>query len=200
MKNITVGVDEVGRGCVAGPLVFCFFLIKTTKEKTLLELYPKRVLRDSKKLTEKRRLEIYHKVSSLKETGDIDYFIVQRDASFIDSFGLSAAIQDIFKEGFILLKQRNITKENSRILLDGALPKEYGEVHVKGDEKFIPISLASIVAKTSRDFSVREMENVYPGYGWGTHVGYGTKRHYEAIKKLGLTPLHRKTFLTKLLS
>ena len=195
-----VGIDEVGRGCVAGPLVFCFFLIKNIKEETLLELYPKRVLKDSKKLTEKRRLEIYHKVLALKEVGSVDFFIVERDASFIDSFGLSLAIQDIFKEGFILLKERNSTKENSRILLDGALPKEYGEVHIKGDEKFIAISLASIVAKTHRDFSVREIEKAYPGYGWGTHVGYGTKKHYEAIKKLGLTPFHRKSFLRRLLS
>jgi ribonuclease HII len=106
---------------------------------------------------------------------------------------MDSALTKLEKEGV------NIETE---VLLDGSLyaPKRYSNqsTHIKGDEKFVEISLASIIAKVYRDTLMKEIGKLFPLYGFENHVGYGTKAHYEAIRLYGLTKEHRKTFLTKM--
>ncbi len=195
-KIITVGIDEAGRGPLAGPLSVATVCIKGSLN---LDEMPYSYLKgspfkDSKKLTEKRREEIYEKI--LKDK-NIEFYHVFVSAKEIDKIGISKALRRSVES---LLSNFDSKKNKFKVMLDGALsaPDEYGwESIKKGDEKFIEIALASVVAKVKRDNYMIKISDKYPAYGFEKHKGYGTKAHFDAIKKHGLSSEHRKSFLKK---
>ncbi len=189
-----VGIDEVGRGPVAGPVAVGAFHIFS--EDFLNDVKNFGVpLRDSKKLSKTQRESWYKKIHELQELGKCDFSVCMVSASEIDSHGISRAIKKALAEA---LEDLDIQKD-IQILLDGSLhaPTEYKNqvTIIKGDEKEMAISLASIVAKVTRDNHMTKIAEKYPEYGFEKHSGYGTEQHYLAIRKHGLSPHHRKSFL-----
>ncbi len=193
-----IGIDEVGRGPIAGPVVVCACALKSGVD--VLLLFPKGELRDSKKLSEKVRLSIVEKVQSLVASSDLVFGIGEVHASQIDEDGLSKAIKNALVSALKKVHDKGVPHD-SFIFLDGSLhadEKYKQETIIKGDEKIPEIALASIIAKVYRDTLMKKVADAYPEYGFESHVGYGTKLHYDAIKEHGVTPLHRKSFLTKM--
>lgn len=223
MDKITkyiIGIDEVGRGPIAGPVAVCAFMLKHNYELpiTNYELkLPK--LKDSKKLSKKQRELWFNFLKEQKEKGNCDYAVSFVSSENIDKFGIAKCIQKALDTSLKKITSQEIFFERSRdvgggsgarpsqkvfpvsfkIFLDGGLhaPAEYinQETIIKGDELHPVISMASIIAKVSRDKIMTDYAKEYPEYGFEQHVGYGTKAHYEAIKKHGQTPIHRKTFI-----
>jgi len=216
-----VGIDEVGRGPIAGPVAVCAFLMKDDSfftGPTCGEL-PK--LRDSKKLSKKQREIWYEFLKREKEKGNCDFVVSFVSSLNIDKFGIAKCIQKALDQSLEKIEKQNclnfcpcrsplgLSGENLnnsveqscfyKIVLDGGLhaSKEYvnQETIIKGDELNPVISLASIVAKVTRDKVMETFAKKYPEYGFDHHSGYGTKAHYEAIKKHGQTLIHRKTFI-----
>jgi ribonuclease HII len=195
----TIGVDEVGRGPLAGPLVVCACAVRSGVD--VLSLFPKNQLRDSKKLSEKARIAIVEILPPLVEAKDILFGIGEVSAEKIDEIGLSASIKQAIEKALQKVHAQGVGQD-SFIFLDGSLhaDKKYEqETIIKGDEAIKEIALASIIAKIHRDTFMKKISDAYPGYGFENHVGYGTKAHYEAIQQIGLTPLHRRSFLKKLI-
>ena len=191
MKYV-VGIDEVGRGPVAGPVSVGAFRIQPVQLKLNIK---KLKLRDSKKLSKTHREEWFKIIKKWKQEGRCDFAVVSVSAKEIDRIGISQAIRKCVSKCLYKLSANNY----DLVLLDGSLkaPIEFRnqKTIIKGDEKEPVISLASIVAKVTRDRYMRNQAKKYPAYGFENHVGYGTRKHYEAIKKKGLTPLHRRTYL-----
>lgn len=134
----------------------------------------------------------------LRANGKVEYSVSMVSNEIIDKRGISHAINLAIKRG---LKKVVANPKNSQILLDGRLfaPVEFKnqKTIIRGDEKETSIALASIVAKVTRDRYMVRLSKKFPKYGFGKHKGYGTRDHYKAIKKHGLTKFHRKSFLTK---
>jgi ribonuclease HII len=189
-----VGIDEVGRGPIAGPVAVCSFRCKPDFFESLNIKTP---LRDSKKLSKKQREEWFVYLKKAKGEGVCDYSVSFVSAESIDKFGIVPAIKKALK---VSLEKVASTPDEVFVYLDGGLeaPDEFTnqETTIKGDELYPVISCASIIAKVSRDTIMTIHAKEYPDYGFEKHVGYGTKAHYEAIKTHGVTPLHRKSFLT----
>lgn len=173
------GLDEVGRGSVAGPLSVGACILE---DEPLIEY-----LNDSKKLTSKRR-EIV--ACELKETGAI-YAIAHVEPSEIDRIGMSAALKRAMVEAV-----GGLLKTPDTVLLDGnPLGLGFNEINiVKGDAKIACIAAASVLAKTTRDAMMVAYDDQYPEYGFSSNKGYASASHIAAIKKYGLSPLHRATF------
>lgn len=180
-KGVTyiAGVDEAGRGPLAGPVVAAAVILK---KDTIFQYVD-----DSKKLTEKQRLLALEEIkanaiaigigiSSVEEIDQINIYRASREAM------LSAIHQLKIKPEFLLVD---------------AMPMEIDipmRSIIKGDALSISIAAASIVAKTTRDTYMIEMDKIFPEYNFKQHKGYGTKEHLEAIYKYGVTPIHRKTY------
>lgn len=195
-NRIIVGVDEVGRGPLAGPVTVCVVACEESFYKTLKrsKLLPKSG-KDSKKLKEKDR-ELYSKVLvGLNKNKKISYSINHISSKVIDSKGISFAIK---KSVIIGLNKLGINKE-SLILLDGGLkaPDDFvkQKTIIKGDEREKIIAWASILAKVSRDALMTKLHKKFPEYGFNEHKGYGTQKHRNNIKKYGISSVHRKTFV-----
>lgn len=188
--NYYIGIDEVGRGPLAGPVTLC------------AAVFPKRRLscfdgiKDSKKLTEGKREEWLKKIDEEREGGRIFYAISSSSNKFIDKHGIVCAIKMAIKD---CLEKLNLSPEKCFVLLDGSLsaPPEYvfQETIIKGDEKEQIIAVASVAAKVDRDHFMVGCADKFPEYHFDEHKGYGTKNHYEAIKKHGLCELHRRSYL-----
>lgn len=191
-----VGIDEVGRGPIAGPVTVCAVAMKTSDYKKARWTG----LTDSKKLTRPAREKWSMKAHDLQTTGKLRIAIVSQAASAIDKRGISACIKACIKHALVTL---DLDPTHTLVLLDGSIkaPMEYShqKTVIKGDQKHKIISLASVVAKVARDAYMTNMAQKYPGYGWESNMGYGTQTHYQALKKLGFTRLHRKSFLRKVL-
>ena len=172
------GIDEAGRGPIAGPLVFAAVLLKKEIDG----------LNDSKKLSAKKRETLFE---IIKESSE--YFIYKVDAQKIDAIGLSKAIQ----ESLLAIKKHF---GEIKYLFDGKTAFGVSGINtlVKADSKVASVSAASILAKVSRDQEMLTFSKIYPEYGFEKHKGYGTKAHLEAIAKYGYTPIHRKSFKIKL--
>lgn len=204
-----VGIDEVGRGPIAGPVAVCAFVIPSNiKIDSFCEDYtspscgkggvlPR--LRDSKKLSKKQREIWFEYLREKKKKGLCDFAVSFVSSEMIDKFGIAKCIQKALDESLDKVTSQKEPLASFRIFLDGGLhaSKEYinQETIIRGDELHPVISLASIVAKVSRDRIMEKFAKEYPEYSFEKHVGYGTKDHYEVIKKRGLTPIHRKSFI-----
>ena len=193
MKAV-IGIDEVGRGPIAGPVAVGAFLV--FEEKFFAEAKNFSIpIRDSKQLSRAQREKWFEQIEAWQNEGKCDFCVSMVSAGEIDRHGISKAIKKALAETLENLE----CDDNYLILLDGALhaPLEFRNqiTIIRGDEKEPAISLASIVAKVTRDRQMIKLAERYPQYGFDQHVGYGTEEHYAAIKKYGLTPLHRKSFL-----
>lgn len=200
-KNIDliVGVDEVGRGPIAGPVCVCAFSLKEDEYESFVKEAKEFLglpLRDSKKLTKKYREKWFLYLKKQKEKGICDYQMTFVSNEMIDKFGIAKCIQKAIDES---LKKIILLQNENKILLDGGLRArdefKNQKSYIKGDELHPIISFASIIAKVSRDRIMENYAKEYEGYGFDKNVGYGTKAHYEAIKKYGLTKIHRKSFI-----
>jgi len=187
-KVSEVGIDEVGRGAVFGP-VFSAVVVLTEKNKATLEQIG---VTDSKKLTPKKRKLLLPKILSLS----LDYGIGQSSAREIDRLGIRVAT-----ELSMIRALKKLKEMPAELLIDGPLllrPWEGIQKNIVcGDSKFISIAAASIVAKVSRDNLMERLEKKYSGYLIFKNKGYGTREHLSLIKKQGITKLHRKSFLKK---
>lgn len=181
--TVICGVDEAGRGPLAGPVCAAAVILPRGLEIPGLN--------DSKKLTDKRRREL---MPIIKEQA-LAYGIAFASHEEIDQINI---LQATFLAMERALAQLNIRPDLA--LIDGNRQKDFGikvETVVKGDSRSANIAAASVLAKVTRDDYMEEMAKVYPGYGFEVHKGYGTKAHYEALRNLGPSPIHRMTFLKK---
>lgn len=201
LRKYIIGIDEVGRGPLAGPVTVCAVICseniykKLKKNKNL----PKSG-KDSKKLSKLER-EKYSKVlKGLALDGDISYKIIHISNKIIDSKGISYAISKAIQKS---LDDSKVDPKISHILLDGSLKApieyKYQKTIIKGDEKEKIISWASILAKVSRDSLMQKLHKKVPDYGFAVHMGYGTSMHRIMIKKVGLSVYHRQSFCKRLI-
>jgi len=204
MKEIIlVGIDEVGRGPIAGPVTVGIFVCEKNNLNKILKSGPGG-LKDSKKLTKIKR-EVWSKYLHIcKKEKLCNFVVVSVSAKEIDKIGINKSIQKSIDSCLNKLnKIYNLKSRAYNILLDGGLkpPVEYKKYKtiIKGDEKEPVIAMASIVAKVKRDQYMVKMSLKYSNYGFEKHMGYGTQMHYKALKDKGLTNLHRKTYLKNIL-
>lgn len=195
-----IGIDEVGRGPIAGPVAVCAFMIKDNSFSTTPTDKKLPKLKDSKKLTKRQRVTWFNYLKDNKEKGLCDFSVSFVSSENIDKFGISKCIQKALNKSLSnLVISCNLEPRTCNLFLDGGLhaPVEYinQETIIKGDELHPIISMASIMAKVTRDRIMVNYAKEYPEYGFEKHSGYGTKAHYTAIKKHGQTPIHRKTFI-----
>jgi ribonuclease HII len=195
-QKYIIGIDEVGRGPLAGPVAVGLVVMETEKYKQLIEQGTFEQGKDSKKLTPKKRAECFLKIRELKEQGFLNYGVFFESNDVVDRFGIAQAIRMAIKKG---LEKISLGQEDVQVLLDGGLkaPKEYEnqESIIRGDESELVIALASIAAKETRDELMVKMAKKYPDYGFENHMGYGTKAHLESLKKSGYSDIHRQSFL-----
>ena len=187
-KFLEVGIDEVGKGAVFGP-VFSAVVVLTEKNKSILKKFG---VMDSKKLTPKKRKLLLPKILLLSS----DYGIGQSSAREIDKLGIRVAT-----ELSMIRALKKLKEKPSEIIIDGPLLlRPWNGIQkniVSGDSKFTAIASASIVAKVSRDNLMERLEKKYSGYLIFKNKGYGTREHLSSVKKNGMTNLHRKSFLKK---
>lgn len=186
-----LGVDEVGRGPLAGPVAVG--VVAIPEGFVVGKEFPG--VADSKKLSEKNREKIFEMIEKRAERREVRFAVEFESAETIDKNGIVFAVRRALNRG---VKKLAPDSALVKIQLDGALraPPEYSqETIINGDELIPIISLASIVAKVSRDRLMKELSVQFPEYGFEKHKGYGTKLHYEMLKKFGPCAIHRKTFL-----
>ncbi len=175
--KLVAGVDEVGRGCLAGPVIAAAVILR------------KKIpgLKDSKKLSKKKREELS--------------LIIMQNSYF--SFGSSSPKEidkiNILQASLLAMKRAilNLSVEPGKILIDGIHKPDLNtdtQTIISGDSYIDEISAASIIAKVYRDNLMMQFDKEYPNFYFSSHMGYGTKMHKAAIKKYGITPIHRKTF------
>jgi len=186
---IEVGIDEVGRGCIFGP-VFSSIVVLSLKNNLLLK---KLGVDDSKKLSAKKRNSLLPKILELSE----DWGIGQSSVREIDKYGIRHATELSMIRAIYKLKLTPL-----KIYIDGCLPlslwKGKQENIIKGDSKFTSIAAASILAKVKRDSLMIRLEENYKGYLIYKNKGYGTNDHFLSIDRYGITKMHRKSFIKKL--
>src|SRR5690349_6747665 len=190
---LIAGIDEVGRGPLAGPVVAAVAVIdrEVAKRKLL------RLIDDSKKLTPEEREEAY---AAIIESGVVRYAVGEASVAEIDTI-------NILQATFLAMRRalQAMVEQPDLVLIDGnRAPPELGcraETIVGGDARSYSIAAASIIAKVTRDRYMRSLAASFPGYGWETNVGYKTPHHLAALNRLGPTPHHRRSFapVTRLL-
>jgi len=187
--SIEVGIDEVGRGSIFGP-VFSSVVVLTLENNRLLK---KLGVNDSKKLSEKKRNSLLPKILELSK----DWGVGQSSVREIDKHGIRYATELSMIRAIYKLKLTPL-----KIYIDGSQPlslwKGKQENIIKGDSKLTSIAAASILAKVKRDLLMIRLEEKYNGYTIYKNKGYGTSDHFSSINHLGITNMHRKSFIKKL--
>ena len=181
--KLICGVDEAGRGPLAGPVCAAAVILPPHIELPGLN--------DSKKLTDKRRRELY---PMIKEAA-VAYGIGFASHEEIDEINILQATYLAMERAIAQLRV-----SPDLLLIDGNRAKDFGipaQTVVKGDSLSASIAAASVLAKVTRDDLMLEASKEYPQYGFEVHKGYGTKAHYEALTGFGISPIHRRTFLKK---
>lgn len=179
--KIEAGCDEVGRGCLAGPVVAAAVILPSD--------YHHKILNDSKQLSKAKRVQVQKDI--LKDA--ISYGISEISNEEVDKI-------NVLKASFAGMHRAldQLNQEPELLLIDGNRFIPYKNVPyeciIKGDGKYLSIAAASILAKTYRDDLMVDLSNKYPEYGWERNVGYPTKEHRRAIKAHGITPYHRRSF------
>lgn len=182
--KLIAGVDEAGRGPLAGPVV-CACVIMPMQSEKIIE-----GVNDSKKLSAKKREELFDKIVDIA----ISYSIVEIDEKTIDEINILQATKLGMKRAVEHLKVLPDLVLVDAVKIDVALPQEN---IIKGDALSYNIAAASILAKVHRDRLMENFDKKYPEYGFAKHKGYGTKAHIEALKKYGKCEIHRDTFIKK---
>lgn len=191
-----VGVDEVGRGPVAGPTYVCSAKIFVDDLEDILKGIDV-PLRDSKKLTERMRNKWFEYLEDLRKEGKFDYKVSSAKSHEIDKSGIAVCISDCVENSLKRLVS-DTERKDTLVLLDGGLkaPIAYAqETIIKGDENEAVIAFASIMAKVLRDKYMTDLHSEFPHYGFKNHKGYGTKTHMDAIRIHGPCEEHRLSFL-----
>ncbi|MDD3127460.1 MAG: ribonuclease HII [Candidatus Izemoplasmatales bacterium] len=178
--SFIAGIDEAGRGPLAGPVVAAAVIFSRRHRIPIVN--------DSKKLSEKQRLEMRENILAAKE---VRYSIIEIGPEEIDTLNILRATHQAMKKAVLSLEVAEFALIDGLPVPDFPLPSE---AIVKGDSKSASIAAASILAKTRRDEIMMEMDKLYPEYGFARHKGYGTEDHVEALKKYGPCPIHRKSF------
>mgnify|MGYP001293837227 FL=1 len=189
LKGTVIGVDEVGRGPLAGPVVSCACTYKNYEiDKKFIDK-----IDDSKKISYKNRIKIFKIIQNLKDNKEINYSLGFATVEEIDSHNILEATK--------LSMIRAINKLNFKkgnIIFDGKMKlniKNFiSKDIVQGDNKSISIATSSIIAKIHRDRYMRFLSLKFPNYNWEQNAGYGTKKHIDEIYKNGITDYHRKSF------
>jgi ribonuclease HII len=210
MNNIVIGVDEAGRGPLAGPLVVAGVFLDLHQQKQIQTLtFP---IRDSKTLSQKQREHVY---GYLEQSG-ILYTSVCIHVPEIDEYGIGLANTEGIKQvikSLLPLPDRNEDsdfplreRKGLLVVVDGYFPREKIAVdgvevktQVDADATVLPVILAGIVAKVTRDRMMKLFHEEYPAYGWEKNKGYGTKSHIQAIREQGSTKYHRRVFVETVL-
>lgn len=179
--KIEAGCDEVGRGCLAGPVVAAAVILP--------KHYVHDILNDSKQLTREERLSLTEEIKREATSWAVaEVSNVEIDKSNI--------LKASFKAMHLALDQLAVKPD--LLLIDGNRFQPYGELEfeciIKGDGKYLSIAAASVLAKTYRDELMIKLSGQYPGYAWETNVGYPTEEHRDGIRNLGITPYHRRSF------
>ena len=191
--DVIIGVDEVGRGPIAGPVTVAAFGLEKKYYNDVLEKLSG--ITDSKKISEKRRISYTNIIKELKGENKLKVFISSVSACDIDKNGISNAIQSAMNRS---VKKIAHDPENTFVYLDGSLYLDnnyHQETIIKGDSKNWLIGAASVIAKVTRDNQMINYAKKFPLYGFEKHKGYGTKGHYEKIKQHSVCELHRKTWI-----
>ena len=182
--SVIAGVDEAGRGPLAGPVTAAAVILP---DGVVID-----GLNDSKKLTEKKREQLFDVIKEMA----ISYCIAHATVEEIEEY-------NILQATFLAMRRAvaGLTLPPELVLIDGnQLPTGLtlpARTVVKGDSHSASIAAASILAKVTRDRYMDEQDKLYPAYGFAKHKGYGTKAHYEALSSEGLSPIHRPSFLKK---
>ena len=182
-RSYIAGVDEVGRGPLAGPVVAAAVILPPDFDVLGID--------DSKKLSPKKREELFDVIREKALAWSVGWVGPER----IDEINILEATKEAMTQAV-----QGLSLQPDHVLIDGnftvralALPQTG---IVKGDANSTSIAAASILAKVTRDRYMEEMDSVYPGYAFASNKGYGTKAHYDGLKAQGLTPIHRKTFIS----
>lgn len=190
--SLIAGVDEVGRGPLAGPVVAAACIFDRDVDIVGID--------DSKKLSEKKREQFFDEIKDKA----LAYGIGEASCEVIDEINIleatKLAMERAIDEADKMLESKG--RDRIQIVIFDAvkindLKKEQMSV-IKGDQTYFSVAAASILAKVTRDNLMKEYDKVYPEYGFASNKGYGTKAHYEGIKKAGITEIHRKSFLKNL--
>lgn len=188
-KRCIAGVDEVGRGPLAGPVVAACVVLPEDFDVLGVD--------DSKKLSEKKREQLYDAI--LSEA--LAYGIGMQDNASIDEISILEATKEAMRCA-ILEAERALRAKTGcgidHILIDALTLREIAIPQtgiIKGDSASLSIAAASILAKVTRDRMMVEYDSIYPGYAFAKNKGYGTKAHYEGLQAQGMTPIHRRSFL-----
>lgn len=193
-----LGIDEVGRGALAGNITACGILMKTNGKRI------HGIFKDSKQLTSQQRESVAFKIENNK---DILSYWSTKDAYFIDRYGIQFANQEIVLDiitFFMKYKPQRIyidwisglkNKSMIKLLIDDNVEIK---IEPKADEKYKSVALASILAKVFRDSIMKRVHYDYPVYNFKNNKGYGTSEHINAIKHYGISPYHRLSFLKKI--
>ena len=179
---VIAGVDEAGRGPLAGPVVAAAVILPPEEEFDL-------PVNDSKALDEAFREELGEQ---LRSDPRVVWAVAERSAGAIDRINILRATHEAMREAVMSLKVHP-----DMAFVDGLRVRDFpveARFIVKGDAQSASVAAASIIAKTYRDHLMMELDKVYPGYGFAQHKGYGTAQHLEALRKLGPCPEHRRTF------
>lgn len=187
--ELLAGVDEVGRGPLAGPIVAAAVVLDMESiDDIIFEI------NDSKMLSEEKR----ERLAKIIKEKAISYCIAEKSHEEIDKKGIAYCNNQIFIDSV-----NGLSVKPYIVLSDGYLIKNYEGLNksvIKGDRKSAAIACASIIAKVYRDNLMREYDGVYQGYDFASNVGYGTKKHLEGLDKIGACEIHRKSFLKNILS
>ena len=188
IEGPVIGLDEVGRGPLAGPVVSCGVVYNSYET-----LESKVSITDSKKLTVKQRLNLFKYFQKLKKENILKYYLGLATVEEIDHLNILEATKLSMKR--VIDKFNNSTLS---IIIDGNFKLNYNNINEKsiigGDKISISIATASIIAKVHRDRLMAILDSKYQDFGWKQNAGYGTKNHIDAIKKNGPTNFHRKSF------
>lgn len=201
MKKFIIGADEAGRGCIAGSIFACAATIINKENIT-------KHFCDSKKLSKEQRNNILLSIIESYKNNDLDFVIVSKDSNYIDKYGLGLANKNIFIESIDKLIHKLLIKYGYdieiEVIVDGNLKlfsNEFKNIEfksiIKADDTFQEVSLASIMAKTSKDNEMYGLNENYKEYGFINHSGYDTKEHRENIYKYGfIKDIHRESTKT----
>ena len=188
-KYLVAGVDEVGKGCLFGPVFAGAVMLSKANESKLLS----HGLKDSKKLSQRQR----HNLVTLIKENSIDWSIGQASAREIDSIGIRKATEKAMVRAL-----EKFSSPPDLLLVDGILPirlwPRKQKTQVRGESHFPSIAAASVLAKEARDELIKRLANTYSLYGLEKNKGYGTENHRNKLKEAGATRLHRMSFLSRI--